>query len=317
MSGLIVALHETKMKCPIIGMLLTSLLAIACGSIYFNEAANAGAGSIIGERNYSYIAGSATSLNVTTSSTSGTSSNAMFVLNIAGIVLWFVVAATNVVFLSVKLLRSRGAFWEVEDKDLDKYSAANRLTVFSSFGLLLVIYYIVASLIMVTNSVVLISLVESPNTLAVFLIGICISLPTKLDSSRQLYGLVALAISWLLALSITVSALVMTVNWRALQDNYFANASMCPSRQIVNALNNNYTFSIEWGGVNRLTYSNRTTWVPQTFADFTCADDALAFALSIYELIMFVLTVNYVCVMWPKKLEVKDGENDRLTEESL
>lgn len=298
-------------------MLLISLLAIACGSIYFNEAANAGSGSIIGQRNYSNIAGSATSLNVTTSSTSGTSSNAMFVLNIGGVVLWFVVAATNVVFLAIKLLRSTGPMSDFEDKDLDRYTIANRITVFASFGVLLVVYYIVASLIMVTDSVVLISLVESPNTLAMFLIGICVWLPSEVQSKSTLNGIAVLPFAWLLAVAITISTLVMTVNWRATQADFFGNASICPSRQIVNALNNNYTFTIEWGGVNRLTYSNRTTWVPQTFADFTCADDALAIALSIYELIMFVMTAIYADVMWSEKPKVRSEETNRLTEESI
>lgn len=295
MNGLVISTINTKSRGVILAVSLSAMLSVVTGSMYFNEAANAGDGIILGQRNYSNIAGTTKSLNVTTSSTDGTSSNAMYVMNLLGVIFSFVTAFVNITFYGIGFIRSTKSMCiGGTDKKLAEYSIVNGITIMSILGMLIVVYYIVGSMIMLTDSVVIISLVESPNTLCVFLIGVGVTLP-EVITNKALYRLAHIyPAAWLFSLAITISSLVMTVNWRARQDNYFGNASMCPSRQIVQALTNNYTFTMPWDGVDQITYTNRSSWTPQTFADFTCADDALAFTLSIYSTIMFILACLYI-----------------------
>jgi hypothetical protein len=314
--GIYSAYHYSNNVFYLVCFLLCSLVSVVTSSIYYNEVANAGSTYTLGQRNYSHIAGSQTSLNITTFNSDDTYSNAMAILDICSVTLAFVVVFLNLWSAFILLSIKKYDKCECADVKLRQMHTRDWISVFSTLGVMIVIYYIVASIIMVTDSVVLISPISSPNTLSVFLIGVSVRLPrlredgthpTRCCSSKSFF-MHFVMIAWLLATAFCISSMVMIINWRAVQDNYTTRTSMCPSREIIRALDANYTFTFPWNGIDELTYSNRSSWTPETFADFTCADDALNLTLSVYSLIMFLMTSIYMCYWYRDAYDIQDRE---------
>jgi hypothetical protein len=314
--GIYSTYHFSNSIFYLVCFLLCSLVSVVTTSIFYNEVVGAGPTYVLGQRNYSHIAGSLTSLNITTVNSDGTYSDAMSVLDTCTVTFAFCMVFLNLwsAFLLISLKKYSKC--ETSEVKLRQMHTRDWISVFSTLGVMIVIYYIVASIIMVTDSVVLISPISSPNTLSVFLIGICVRLPrlredeirpTPCCSSKSIF-VHFVTVAWLLATAFCISSMVMIINWRAVQDNYTTRTSMCPSREIISALNANYTFTFPWDGIDELTYSNRSTWTPETFADFTCADDAINFTMSVYSFIMFLMMSVYMCYWYRDAYGDKEDE---------
>ena len=311
-SGLYVAYHFNNGIMYLVCFILSSLMSIVCGSIYFSEVSNAGSTYVLGERNYSHIAGSRVSLNVTTFNSDSTFSDAMAILDICNVSMAFIMTFVNLLYGTLLYAAKKYNKCDCTEIKLRQMTSRDWVSVLATLGILIVVYYIVASIIMVTDSVVIISPIASPNTLAVFLIGVSVRLPRLRVSESKVVSCLSstsmfihfVLVAWLLSISFSISSMVMIINWRAVQDNYTSGKSMCPSREIIQALNANYTFTFPWNGIDELTYSNRSSWTPETFADFTCADDALNLVMCVFGLIMFILTMVYVC-FWYRDMKLQ------------
>lgn len=318
--------------------ILGSFIAIVWWSIWLNEYNLAGPDIVFGERNYSHIIGSNQSLQVTTSKSVEGSDTYMSMSTLDIMILTFL-ALTSLAICIITILHvtkntchaDRKGSWisdcpslcEKETHKKTQLHGRLAIYIFSAFGVAFFIYYLVASLILVLDSVVLINPVASPNPIYIYVSFASIGIPdihrALLDKNQQplrnpdgsirrvrdlpikMAFIYLLLFFWFWSLVISIVALSQLAIWRMDQDPYLSTTNgFCP----VQAINDTLTFSeYEWGnfsfsgfaGVDEMTLHNNTlNWTPELFATYSCADDSLMLSQIFLSLGGMLAVVQYL-----------------------
>lgn len=303
--------HQTLLWVAILAILGASI-AFVWGTFWWNEAAQAGQNFLLGERTYSHIAGSNTSLLVTTSKSDTDSPTYSSMNTLDTVVMCFLIVLNPILILNTGLHIQRVHF-TCDKKGCQKTPYAppptqleGRIGIFfaCALGIGIFFYYLVGGLLMLVNSILLLNPIASPNPMFIFISFASPGIPhidlIKSNILIRLYGW-SLALFWLWSIAISITTISQLAAWRMEQTPYISTTNgICPTAEIVQSLT---PTEYEWGnftlsgftGVDEISYHNNTIqWSPEGFATYSCADDALMLAQIGVSLLGFIFIVIYL-----------------------
>ncbi len=289
------------------------LISFVWWCLWLNEYNQAGVSIVEGTRNYSFVAGSNRSLQITTSQSDdeGPIYISMSTLDVViqcflmimslALLVHVIIAITDISLFDNKCACIKAC--KIEKRhfkhDLTKsskqccgeFQGRGLIYIPAVLGIGLFVYYLVVSVILLVDSVLLINPVASPNVIFVYTSFASMGLPDMLEkinrrSRTRVMFMYTLGVFWLWSLVLSIVQISQLAIWRMDQTPYISETNgICPTTAIVDTLT--YSADEEWGnftfegfsGINTMTlHNNSILWTPELFATYSCADDSLTLA---------------------------------------
>lgn len=282
--------HQKSLAAAVVAVVGAGL-AFVWGTIWLNEYAQSGTNYIFGTRNYSHIAGSNTSLLITTTKTDSDAPTYSYMNTLDTVVMCFLIVLNPIIIINTSMrAKSLKCLKCGETEMCSEDSGCNFPGIFAAcaMGIGVSLYYFFGGLVMLLQSVIPLNPVASPNPFFVYLSFATMGIPT-IDEIKA-SGRVSIArlftiflfVGWIWSLVLASVSMAQISSWRGAQTPYIsAVVYFCPTEAIVSTLT---PVSGTWGnfslpgfvGVDGFLFTNNTdAWTPELFATYTCADYSL------------------------------------------